>query len=655
MSAALPMTLTAGCAYPLGAHWNGAGINFALAAPHAQAVSLCLFDADGTREYARMSMPARSAGVWHGFLEGAAPGQVYGYRVHGPHAPELGLRFDPELVLLDPYAREIVGSYTGQDGAFKARVTVDDYDWGADAPPRRALAETVLYELHVKGFTRVHPGVPPELRGTYAGMAHPAALDHLERLGVSAVSVLPLQQRADEIRLQQNGLSNYWGYSTIGFFAAEPRYWSGRAGTSATSELRDMVKALHARGIEVILDVVYNHTGESDEGGPTLAFRGIDNASYYHLKPDNKALYENWTGCGNCLNLSDPLVLQMVMDSLRYWVQQMHVDGFRFDLAPTLARDVHGFSRRTAFLAALRQDPVLATVKLIAEPWDLGPDGYQLGNFPGGWLEWNDQYRDTMRGFWLGRGITLGQFALRFAGSSDLFEHHGRAPSASVNFICAHDGFTLRDLVSYDNKHNAANGEDNRDGHSHNLSWNCGAEGPSDDPAVQALRARLQRALLATLVFSQGTPMLLAGDDIGHTQGGNNNAYCQDNAVSWLAWEGADSALTDYVVRLLALRRTYPALRRADWLRDIPWFGPDGAALTPEDWGDPARRAIGFVLDDSCMLLFNAAPDAQPFMLPPGNWRVLLDSANPDRAEASVDGSATIAARTVLLALRHHG
>jgi glycogen debranching enzyme GlgX len=647
-------TLAAGAAYPLGAHWTGAGINFALVAPHAEAVELCLFDASGEVETARLSMPGRTSGAWHAYLPGAAPGLVYGYRVHGPCLPGLGHRFNPSVVLLDPYARDIVGTFSGQDGAFKARVVADDYDWGDDRPPHCPPEQTVLYELHVKGFTQCHPGVPKALRGSYAGLANPAALDHLEHLGITSVSLLPLHQHADEPRLLALGLSNYWGYNTIGFFAPEPRYWSGRAGTTPISEMRDMVKALHGRGIEVILDVVYNHSAESDEQGPTLSLRGIDNLLYYHLSPGDLAHYENWTGCGNCLNLPQPRVLQLVMDSLRYWVQEMHVDGFRFDLGPALARDASGVSRRSAFYAALRQDPVLARVKLIAEPWDLGPDGYQLGNFPDGWLEWNDQYRDTMRAFWLGQGVTLGQFALRFAGSSDLFEHHGRAPAASVNFICAHDGFTLRDLVSYDTRHNAANGEDNRDGHSDNRSWNCGIEGDTDQFEVLDLRARLQRALLATLLFSQGTPMLLAGAELGQTQRGNNNAYCQDSELSWLDWSDG-APLTRYLRQLIGLRQRYPALRRPNWHADILWFDPDGVTLADQAWQDPARRSMGFRLDcdsaESVLVLVNAGVDAVEQALPAGVWRIVFGSIDPCAAPYLSQACTVVPARAILLAV----
>jgi glycogen operon protein len=681
--------LRPGAAYPLGAHWDGRGVNFALVAPHAQSVDLCLFDPEGSRELARLRMPACDDGVWHGYLDAAAPGQVYGYRVAGPYAPQQGQRFNSDKVLLDPYARAVVGEYRAQPGfqghasgtadqpdpfdnaaiALKAQVVHEAYDWGLDAPPRVAPPDTILYEVHVKGFTRLHPDVPAPLRGSYAGLAQPAVLDYLQRLGVTTLSLLPIHARADEMRLQRMGLSNYWGYSSIGFFAPEHRYWSGQAGSTPIAEFRDMVKTLHGRGIEVVLDVVYNHTAETDESGPTLSFRGIDNALYYHLRADNPALYENWTGCGNCLNLAEPRVLQLVMDSLRYWVEEMHVDGFRFDLAPILARDAQGFSGAAAFLAAVRQDPVLARVKLIAEPWDIGPGGYRLGQFPPGWLEWNDKYRDTMRAFWLRPGEQIGavgEFARRFAGSSDVFQHDVRLPTASVNFVTAHDGFTLRDLVSYDKKHNEANGEQNRDGHQHNLSWNCGVEGATENSDVLQLRARLQRALMATLFFSQGTPMLLAGDDIGHSQLGNNNAYCQDNAVCWLDWRRADDALAAFTGNLTALRRRYRALRRPSWYSgavqadghpDLTWMKADGAVMDEAAWSD-SGRCIGIRMsaevngqagDETCLLLVNAEPQAVDFTLPPGTWRVLMNSAFPDLPPRGASANVEVPAHAVLL------
>ena len=654
------MALVTGLPYPLGARWDGHGVNFALVAPHARAVHLCLFDAEGNET--RLPLPASEDGVWHGYLPESAPGQLYGYRVDGPWAPENGQRFNMNKVLLDPYARLVVGQYLGQDGfvhdadnaaiALKAQVVHEVYDWGRDAPPRVAPADTILYELHIKGFTKLHPAVPPAAQGTYAAMAHPAVLDYLQQLGITTVSLMPVHFRADEVRLQQQGLTNYWGYSSIGFFAPETRYWSRQPGTTPIREFRDMVKALHGRGLEVVLDVVYNHTAETDEHGPTLSFRGIDNQLYYHLPPDNPAGYENWTGCGNSLNLAEPRVLQLVMDSLRYWVEEMHVDGFRFDLAPELARTADGFSSSAAFFAAVRQDPVLARVKLIAEPWDIGPGGYQLGNFPPGWLEWNDQYRDTMRTFWLNpwlrRDASLGAFAQRFAGSSDTFRHDGRLPTASVNFVAAHDGFTLRDLVSYNEKHNDANGEQNRDGHDDNRSWNGGVEGPTDNVDVLNLRLRLQRAMLATLLFSQGTPMLLAGDEIGHTQRGNNNAYCQDNDISWLDWENADDALLASTRTLIALRRRYPSLRHAAWHDEetVAWRQPDGSALDEAAWRTCGAIAIHL---HPCLLLFNAQAEPVDFTLPAGSWRAEFDSTGTPLPAHKIEGTLSVAPRAVVL------
>ncbi len=670
--------LEAGNAYPLGAHWNGRGINFALAAPNAQQAELCLFDDSGSTQIACMPLPSNTGGVWHGYLDGAKPGLVYGYRVAGHYDLQHGHRFNPNKVLLDPYARVVVGQYQGQDVfrsdnpadtgaiALKARVVHDEYDWEGDMAPRTPLSRTVLYEMHVKGFTKLHPQVPANLRGTYAGLAQPAVLDYLEGLGITAVSLLPVHHRADEARLQKMGLSNYWGYSSIAFFAPERRYWSGRDGTTPISEFRDMVKALHKRGLEVVLDVVYNHTAETDELGPALSFRGIDNALYYHLQPGNRSFYENWSGCGNCLNISEPRALQLVMDSLRYWVQEMHVDGFRFDLASILGRDANGFSNKAAFFSALMQDPVLAQVKLIAEPWDIGPGGYQLGNFPAGWLEWNDQYRDTMRSFWLHQWPSLGNFAKRFAASSDIFRHRNRQPHAGVNFITAHDGFTLHDLVSYNHKHNEANGEDNRDGHQHNHSWNCGVEGPTNNQEVLQLRARLKRALLATLVFSQGTPMLLAGDELGHTQRGNNNAYCQDNELSWIDWNNADRELAEFVKTLLALRARYAALRYDDWYADseagsdpvaVNWLASDGKPMRAEQWDSKSCYCMGIALHDRregqhCMLLFNAEAQATGFALPEGGWKLLLDTSDPRTEPRTVAGKIEVSPYSVMMVLR---
>ncbi|MGF6526761.1 glycogen debranching protein GlgX [Variovorax sp. PvP013] len=657
--------LTEGRPFPLGATAGPAGVDFALAAPDATKVELCLFDAAGRGEQQRLTLPACTDGVWHGRLPGAGPGLVYGYRVHGRWAPHEGARFNPAKVLLDPYAREIVGRYDGGDlflghasgqparrdvrdnaaVALKARVEVP-VPAGALPPPiesraRIAATDRVVYELHVRNQTMRHPGVPEALRGTYAGLAEPVVLDHLRRLGVTTLSLMPVQHRADEERLLKAGLTNHWGYSTIGWFAPEARYWSGRPGTTPAGEFRALAEAVHARGMELLVDVVYNHSAETDEAGPTLSLRGIDNARYYHLRADDRARYENWTGCGNCLNFAEPRVVQLATDSLRHWVQALGVDGFRFDLAPVLARRAGGeFDPRAPFLAAVAQDPVLARALFVAEPWDIGPGGYRLGGFPPGWLEWNDRFRDAQRGFWLDHGTGLGEFAHRFAGSSGEFQHGRRSPAASVNFVTAHDGFTLRDVVSYEERHNLANGEGNRDGSGHNLSRNCGVEGETADPAVRERRARLQRVLLAALLLSQGTPMLLAGDEIGHTQGGNNNAYCQDNATTWLDWAQADAGLQRCVAQLLALRREAVPLRSTAWwpathpaAADEPggacvlrWLTPDGTDMQPEDWLRRGRHALAILFDAppsevAWLVLVNAGPEAVEFDLPPGTWR----------------------------------
>ncbi|MGJ7485758.1 glycogen debranching protein GlgX [Variovorax sp. LT2P21] len=665
--------LTPGLPYPLGATPDPRGINFALAAPHATRVDLCLFDNTGHSEQQRLPLPACTDGVWHGRFPGAAAGLVYGYRVHGPWAPHEGQRFNPAKVLLDPYAREIVGRYDGSDlflghlpgdpsqrdtrdnaaVALKARVAAG-LGVSTMARPRMAAAERVIYELHVRGQTRRHPGVTPDLQGTYAGLAEPAVLDHLQQLGVTTLSLMPVQHRADEERLLKMGLSNYWGYTTIGWFAPEARYWSGRAGTTPASEFRAMADAIHARGMELVIDVVYNHSAETDELGPTLSMRGIDNALYYHLRSGDRARYENWTGCGNCLNFAEPRVVQLATDSLRHWVTELGVDGFRFDLATVLARRTGGdFDPRAPFLAAVAQDPVLSRALLIAEPWDIGPGGYRVGEFPPGWLEWNDRFRDTQRSFWLRHGAGLGDFAHRFTASSGQFRHSGRAPTASVNFVTAHDGFTLRDLVSYNERHNGANGEGNRDGSGNNLSRNGGVEGETDDPAVLALRARMQRALLAALLLSQGTPMLLAGDEIGHTQQGNNNAYCQDNPTTWLDWDHADAGLQRYVTRLLALRREAAPLRSARWWPadthpahpGLRWLCPEGSDMAPANWARDDRAALMVLFDApptevAWLVLVHAGTEAVDFALPPGRWTRRLasdDEGAPERPMATTE------------------
>ncbi|MDR2451326.1 MAG: glycogen debranching protein GlgX [Candidatus Accumulibacter sp.] len=631
----LPVLL-AGRPWPLGAHWDGEGVNFALFSAHADRVELCLWAGEALRATA---LPACTDQVWHGYLPGAGPGLAYAFRVHGPVGP--GHRFDPACLLVDPYARELAGDFFhGQAHSsargLRARVVDPAFDWGDDAPPGTPLKDSVFYEVHVKGATRLHPGVPEALRGTYAGLAAPPMLEHFRRLGVTAVNLLPVQAFLDEQRLFRMGLANYWGYNTLAFFAPEPRYAARVGGQPVLDEFRSMVRSLHTAGIEVILDVVYNHTAETDEFGPTISFRGIDNASYYRLAPDNPDRYENFSGCGNTFHLGHPRVLQLVMDSLRHWAGEMRVDGFRFDLATALTRD-------SAFLAALAQDPVLARVKRIAEPWDLGPDGYRLGSFPPGWSEWNDRFRDDVRAFWLTGDAGAGQLAQRLAGSSEVFRHDGRAPSAGVNFVTAHDGFTLRDLVSYREKHNEANGERNRDGNDRNFSCNCGVEGESDDPRIVGRRRGLQRALLATLFAAQGVPMLQGGDELGRTQAGNNNAYCQDNALTWLDWPNADQSLIEFAAGLSALRKRFGQFRRADWLtgaesadgaRDVLWWHPDGRQMREPDWNGPPGGTLGMLLspalDDpepaALLALFNRAAAAVAFRLPPGAWRQVCDS-----------------------------
>ena len=660
-------TLLHGHPWPMGATWDGHGVNFAVFSAHAQAMDLCLFDETGEVEVARMRLPAHTSDVWHGYLPGAQPGLIYGLRAHGLWDPQHGHRFNPHKVLLDPYARDVVGQFKWhtehfgfdrqQPGqmdthdnaamALKARVVHDDFDWEGDRPPHVPIIDTVLYELHVKGFSRTNPKVPDALRGTYDGLAHEGSLAHIKALGVTTLSLLPVHYSIDEQRLAQRSLANYWGYNTLAFFAPDPELASGQNSANARDEFRTMVKSIHAQGIEVLLDVVFNHTAESDETGPTLSFRGLDNASYYRLNDGNHAHYENYSGCGNTLDIRQARVLQMVMDSLRFWVTTMHVDGFRFDLAPVLSRGDHGFERGGAFFTAIAQDPVLSRVKMIAEPWDVGPGGYQVGNFPRGWMEWNDRFRDVMRGFWLHSSHparTRGDFALRLCGSSDLYQHRQRRqrpPSESVNYVASHDGFNLRDMVSYCERHNQANGENNADGHGDNLSNNCGVEGVTNDPSINALRARLQRVLLATTLLAQGTPMLCAGDELGHSQKGNNNPYCQDNETTWIDWAQADHALTAFTARVLTLRREthplgnqwYSGLPCANGLPDVSWSQSSGAEMQASDWNNPADGVLGCLIGQPgrsktpLLLLVNPEANDRMFVLPTGSWRALLDTS----------------------------
>ena len=682
-----------GKSHPLGATHDGRGVNFAIFSEAASRVELCLFDDPGGGREERLELPERTAHVFHGYVPGLRPGQLYGFRVHGPYDPERGLRFNPAKLLVDPYAYAVANEpdweapLFGFDraadrendlvicerdsalGAPKSVVVDHAFDWSGDRPPKTRWQDTILYEVHVKGFTRRHPGVPEALRGTYAGLASEAAIEHLLRLGITAVELLPVHEMATERDLWARGLVNYWGYNTVSFFAPAGRYASsGRRGEQVI-EFKRMVKALHAAGIEVILDVVYNHTAEGHHLGPTLNFRGIDNRAYYRLNPEKPRLYRDYTGCGNTLNMRHHQTLTLVMDSLRYWVTEMHVDGFRFDLASALARGLHEVDRLNAFFNVIHQDPVLSRTKLIAEPWDVGEGGYQVGNFPVRWTEWNGRYRDAVRRFWKGEALAA-ELGYRLTGSSDLYELSGRRPHASVNFVIAHDGFTLHDLVSYNRKHNAANGEDNRDGADHNDSWNHGVEGETDDPEILALRERQKRNLLTTLFISQGVPMLCAGDEIGRTQRGNNNAYCQDNELSWHDWDLDErrQGLLDFVSRLTALRRAEPVLRRRRFFsggyvhgsgqRDIVWFRPDGEEMTAEDWAHPHARAIGMLLGgdaiptldrqgerivgDTLLVLINAGPDPMAFVLPEGAsggaWEVVIDTraaAPPPAMEAT--------------------
>jgi len=669
--------------YPLRATWDGAGVNFSLFSENSTKAELCLFDGhDTNREFSsRIEMRERTDNVWHVYLPEVRPGALYGYRVHGPYESAAGHRFNPAKLLLDPYAKAIAGIVKWSDALFgytighpdadlsrderdsasgvpKCVVVDPSFSWGHDEPLRTPWHKTLIYELRVKGFTASHPKVPKNLRGTYAALTHPSSIDYLVSLGVTAVELMPVHHFIIDKHLQDRGLTNYWGYNSIGFFAPEASYAStGHLGQQVT-EFKTMVRTLHRAGIEVILDVVYNHTAEGNHLGPTLCFRGIDNDAYYRLVGDNRRYYMDYTGCGNTLDMTHPRTLQLIMDSLRYWVLDMHVDGFRFDLASSLARELHAVDRLGAFFDIIHQDPVLSQVKLIAEPWDLGEGGYQVGNFPVLWAEWNAEFRDTVRRFWKGDGGLVGSLGYRLTGSSDLYGREGRSPYASINFITAHDGFTLSDLVSYNDKHNEANGEENRDGHDNNLSWNCGVEGPTDDPAILALRARQQRNFLATLILSQGVPMLLAGDEMGRTQQGNNNAYCQDNEISWLNWKltRPERDLLEFTRFLIDIIYRHPVLRRRRFfqgrtirgseVKDLAWFRPDGKEMSDEDWNNPSARCLGLrlagdaidevdprgerIVDDTFLVLLNVHYEAVPFTLPAHRrklrWEVVLDT-----------------------------
>jgi isoamylase len=694
------MEVWPGSPYPLGATYDGAGTNFALFSEVAESVELCLFDDDNIET--RIPMTEKDALVWHAYLPRVEPGQRYGYRVHGPYDPANGHRCDASKLLLDPYAKAYEGAIDWAPACFsyelsdpgkrntedsaphvlKSVVTNPFFDWQEDRAPRHSYHETVIYEAHVKGLTQLHPGIPEEIRGTYAAVGHPAMIEHLTSLGATAIELMPVHQFVQDSTLLDKGLSNYWGYNTIGFFAPHNAYSASGDRGQQVLEFKAMVRELHRAGIEVILDVVYNHTAEGNHLGPTLAFRGIDNAAYYRLSDEDKSFYYDTTGTGNTPLMRSPHVLQLIMDSLRYWVDEMHVDGFRFDLAASLARQFHEVDRLSAFFDLVQQDPVVSQVKLIAEPWDVGPGGYQVGNFPPGWTEWNGKYRDTVRDYWRGEPSSLGEFAARLSGSSDLYEGDGRAPFASINFVTAHDGFTMRDLVSYNDKHNEANGEDGNDGEQHNRSWNCGVEGPTDDPAILALRARQERNLLATMLLSQGVPMILHGDEVGRTQGGNNNVYCQDNETSWIDWANVDEGLLEFTRALTQLRAEHPVLRRrrfftgevaANGVPDIAWLASDGTPMGDDDWTNPSADPLAVflnghgiaepglrgepIVDDSFLILFNPTHEDATVTLPGeaygSSWSVVLNTgdaaAEGERAAGSQHG---IGARS-LVVLRH--
>jgi isoamylase len=696
-----------GTAYPLGATYDGSGTNFALYSEAAERVELCLFDDDGVET--RVGVLESDAFIWHCYLPLVQPGQRYGYRVHGEYNPGQGKRANPNKLLLDPYAKATCGTIDWDPSLFSYNFGDPDsrndddsaphmmlgvvvnpfFDWAGEQPLRTPYNQSLVYEAHVKGLTELQQAVPEQQRGTYAGVAHPSVIEHLQKLGVTAIELMPVHQFVNDGTLVEKGLANYWGYNTIGFFSPHNAYSSTGDRGQQVQEFKGMVRALHAAGIEVILDVVYNHTAEGNHLGPTLSFKGIDNEAYYRLMDDDKAHYMDYTGTGNTLNVRHPHSLQLIMDSLRYWAIEMHVDGFRFDLASALARDLYDVDKLSTFFELVQQDPIVSQVKLIAEPWDVGPGGYQVGNFPAQWTEWNGKYRDTVRDFWRGEPSTLGEFASRITGSADLYEHSGRRPVASINFVTAHDGFTLADLVSYNEKHNEANGENNQDGESHNRSWNSGAEGPTDDPAVRALRARQHRNFLATMLLSQGVPMILHGDELGRTQNGNNNTYAQDNELSWIHWDQADQPLVEFTAAVSRLRREHPTFRRSRFfnghpgaradgapLADIVWLNADGAEMRPEDWDENRARTVGMFLngegirerdargqtvtDVNFLLCFNADAEDVEFTLPPAKyspaWEIVVDTAGTgaDSAPRPAGTTQTVSSRSLMVLRAYH-
>lgn len=691
--------------YPLGALWDGEGVNFALFADNATGVELCLFDDAGNEN--KIVLTERTHQVFHGYVPGLAPGQLYGYRVFGLFKPESGLRFNPNKLLIDPYAKAISGiidwhdaifgyeldhpdadlSYSKSDSApFVPKSVVIDphFAWEEDELPRTPYHQSIIYEAHVKGFTKQHPDIPEEIRGTYEALGHPITIQYLKNLGVTAIELMPVHQFVVDRHLLDKGLTNYWGYNTIAFFAPDIRYAGNVAPGRQVQEFKQMVKALHKAGIEVILDVVYNHTGEGNHLGPTLSFKGIDNSSYYRLVDANQRYYNDYTGTGNTLNAMLPNVLRYIMDSLRYWILEMHIDGFRFDLASTLARELHDVNKLSAFFDIIHQDPVISQVKLIAEPWDVGEGGYQVGKFPSGWAEWNGKYRDCIRDYWIGAESMLGEFGQRFTGSPDLYQDDYRKPTASINFITAHDGFTLTDLVSYNEKHNEANAEDNSDGESHNRSWNCGVEGPTDDPEILKLRDRQKRNLLATMFLSQGVPMLVAGDEFGRTQQGNNNAYCQDNEISWVNWAAKDEKLLAFTQRLIKIRKDHPIFRRRRWfqgqpvnekgLEDIGWYLPQGIEMEKENWNHDFARSLGVFLngyglhavgpkgeqiyDDDFYVIFNAHHEPLEYCLPEKirnkSWKIILDTNDDTIYEQTLSEQECIIVEGRSIVLLHH-